>query len=152
MLLESGWVQILVCCWPYCLRKLWKEDLVVVWGWKVHSCRTLGLNPTSEFPYCIETSFKRFLVLLLSDANIAEGVQHNLGVKMALVLPDRALRGVAACHIQRSPYACISHLFLLYCQLKYLLYNLIHWDGGKLGLYNCSCFTTKSDGWTLLEW
>lgn len=112
----------------------------------MHSCRTLGLNPTSEFPYCIETSFKRFLVLLLSDANIAEGVQHNLGVKMALVLPDRALRGVAACHIQRSPYACISHLFLLYCQLKYLLYNLIHWDGGKLGLYNCSCFTTKSDG------
>lgn len=84
----------------------------------MHSCRTLGLNPTSEFPYCIETSFKRFLVLLLSDANIAEGVQHNLGVKMALVLPDRALKGVAACDIQRSPYACISHLFFFSCTVS----------------------------------
>lgn len=96
----------------------------------MHSCRTLGLNPTSEFPYCIETSFKCFLVLLLSDANIAEGVQHNLGVKMALVLPDRALKGVVACDIQRSPYACISHLFfspVLSAQIPALQSHSLGW-------------------------
>lgn len=49
-------------------------------GWKMYSSRTPGLNPTSEFPYCIETSFDPCLVLLLSDAKIAKAVQHDLGV------------------------------------------------------------------------